>query len=68
MPELWLALRHGSVTIRDERRSLAVPLWLALRHGSVTIGRKKPAVVGTLWLALRHGSVTIIGQSNVQLV
>jgi len=34
---LWLALRHGSVTIEIAKAEAAELLWLALRHGSVTI-------------------------------
>ena len=34
---LWLALRHGSVTIQAEQTAKDDMLWLALRHGSVTI-------------------------------
>ncbi len=56
---LWLALRHGSVTILVLYLLVGLLLWLALRHGSVTIlvPRAKPS--NALWLALRHGSVTI---------
>ena len=35
--KLWLALRHGSVTIEREKIRMEIELWLALRHGSVTI-------------------------------
>ncbi len=34
---LWLALRHGSVTISDTKKLSHYLLWLALRHGSVTM-------------------------------
>lgn len=34
---LWLALRHGLVTIEKELFDLYCLLWLALRHGLVTI-------------------------------
>ena len=34
---LWLALRHGSVTIYGVKPTARQVLWLALRHGSVTI-------------------------------
>ena len=57
---LWLALRHGSVTIPFIQVCPRHELWLALRHGSVTITRNSNELTRGLWLALRHGSVTIL--------
>ena len=57
--KLWLALRHGSVTIRLRSGCQHNSLWLALRHGSVTIRSLLTRSRSRLWLALRHGSVTM---------
>ena len=59
VPELWLALRHGLVTIIGEDHWLLIGLWLALRHGLVTIFLVFHRTKLLLWLALRHGLVTI---------
>ena len=62
---LWLALRHGSVTMRRSAHRTMNTLWLALRHGSVTITMILEPKSNTLWLALRHGSVTIGNADSV---
>jgi hypothetical protein len=41
---LWLAHRHGSVTILPLVLSTIDELWLAHRHGSVTIPRVQARV------------------------
>ena len=56
---LWLALRHGLVTMRLGSVIASSVLWLALRHGLVTINDDLGAFTVELWLALRHGLVTI---------
>jgi len=42
---LWLALRHGLVTINSKEKNHEVPLWLALRHGLVTMDTKAIATM-----------------------
>jgi hypothetical protein len=56
---LWLALRHGLVTMFGVQDSFGSALWLALRHGLVTISTAATTMRRELWLALRHGLVTI---------
>ena len=56
---MWLALRHGLVTIIEANTNGVAELWLALRHGLVTIQVCYDDKAHRLWLALRHGLVTI---------
>ena len=57
---MWLALRHGLVTIRGVLTRRIIVLWLALRHGLVTILQRGHRCGEALWLALRHGLVTMV--------